>query len=67
MVCIHSDSFDRELTNSSQIGGAYLAGARFDVAFNELRKGKLFPGLGGEEIVKDFDHAYDPAITHAEL
>lgn len=39
------------------IGAAYLAGARFDVAFNELRKGKLFPGLEGEKIVKEFDHA----------
>jgi farnesyl-diphosphate farnesyltransferase len=29
--------------SQTQIGAAYLAGARFDVAFNELRKGNFVP------------------------
>jgi hypothetical protein len=48
-------------TNNSQIGVAYLAGARFDVAVSELQKGKFFPAYqkGGEEaqaIVHQHDH-----------
>jgi farnesyl-diphosphate farnesyltransferase len=44
-----------------QIGAAYLAGARFDVAIAELKKGKFFPNYqkGGPEaqaIVNQHDH-----------
>ena len=33
--------FHSTLTQQPQIGIAYLFGARFDVAINELRKGKM--------------------------
>ena len=47
--------------NTTQIGAAYLAGARFDVAVSELKKGKFFPKHtpGSDEaqhIVDTHDH-----------
>ncbi|CZR55996.1 probable squalene synthetase [Phialocephala subalpina] len=46
------------------IGAAYLAGARFDVAVNELKKGKIFPKFdGGSEEAAKIANAYD----HGEL
>jgi hypothetical protein len=30
-------------TNTYKIGGAYLLGARFDIALSELSKGQFFP------------------------
>lgn len=43
------------------IGVAYLAGARFDVAVNELKKGKIFPKLSSgseaaQSTVRQHDH-----------
>jgi len=45
------------------IGAAYLAGARFDVAFSELKKGNLAPnkpidGGDAQAIAHDHDHAH---------
>lgn len=49
------------LSNTFQIGAAWLAGARFDVAINELKKGVFFPThTAGSEaaasIVQTHDH-----------
>jgi farnesyl-diphosphate farnesyltransferase len=49
------------LVSALMIGIAYLAGARFDVAIGELKKGNIFPtyGKGGREaqaIVHQHDH-----------
>jgi farnesyl-diphosphate farnesyltransferase len=49
------------MTNIIQIGAAYLAGARFDVAFNEIKKGNIFPKFdngseGPQTIVDQQDH-----------
>ncbi|KAI9743611.1 MAG: bifunctional farnesyl-diphosphate farnesyltransferase/squalene synthase [Claussenomyces sp. TS43310] len=40
------------------IGTAYLAGARFDIAFEELRKGNIFPAWGdkAQAIVQAHEH-----------
>jgi farnesyl-diphosphate farnesyltransferase len=48
-------------TDTPEIGAAWLAGARFDVAINELKKGKVFPKYGkgspeAEAIVHQRDH-----------
>jgi hypothetical protein len=47
----------------NQIGAAYLAGARFDVAFNELRKGNFIPkhdkgGLDNQALGQNYDHGH---------
>lgn len=49
MVCAPQTQL--ELANKIQIGAAYLAGARFDIALKELGKGNIFPSFakGGEE------------------
>ena len=41
-----------------QIGMAYLAGARFDIAFAEIRKGNIIPKWGkrAQAIVQQHDH-----------
>ena len=41
-----------------QIGTAFLAGARFDIAFSELKKGNIFPKWGqqAQAIVQRHDH-----------
>ena len=33
-------------TDTEQIGIAYLAGARFDLVLDQLRRGEMFPTLG---------------------
>ncbi|PQE10467.1 squalene synthetase protein [Rutstroemia sp. NJR-2017a BBW] len=47
----------------TQIGAAYLAGARFDVAFNELRKGNFVPKhdkavLENPALGQDYNHGH---------
>ena len=62
MVCI--SSMCQTLANLFKIGAAYLAGARFDVAISELRKGKIFPKYDkGSEEAQDIAETYD----HGEL
>jgi len=52
------------LTIFIQIGAAYLAGARFDIAIDELKKGKVFPKYGkGSQEAQTIVHQHD----HGEL
>jgi len=44
--------------NRKQIGAAYLAGARFDIALKELTKGNVFPKAGEKAV---------PSPMHGEL
>lgn len=50
--------------SSIMIGAAYLAGARFDVAFSELRKGNILPTIGAAGKVVAGAH---DAVPHKEL
>ena len=44
-----------------KLGAAYLAGARFDVALDELKKGRIFPKVDpgsndAEQLIHKHDH-----------
>ena len=62
MVCLFPQ-IDESFTNTIQIGAAWLAGARFDVALNEIRKGNYAPKDQGIPEVQNTA----PAFDHAEL
>ncbi|TVY19504.1 putative squalene synthase [Lachnellula arida] len=50
--------------STTMIGIAWLAGARFDIAFNELRNGNFFPKYqAGGEVAETIVHQHD----HGEL
>jgi hypothetical protein len=54
-------SIPRFSTDTPEIGAAWLAGARFDVAISELKRGKVFPKYGkgspeAQAIVHQHDH-----------
>ena len=58
MVCLSSFSNAKEMLTSLQVGVAWLLGARFDVAANQLVKGKLSrpKASDAQKIIHDYDH-----------